>query len=176
MRQLPVLPEHVRRAADVLDSLAAPDERHSEGGSAKSPANGAPEADSEPLVWLQVPNIDKYAWEGHVSIDCESRIHLCRAACCGLRFPLSEQDLLEGVAAWDPQHPYMNAQDDSGQCVHHDLGSGRCSIYEKRPLPCRAFDCRADRRIWHDFENRIPNPELGTNPLGANYANARTLS
>jgi hypothetical protein len=25
-------------------------------------------------------------------------------------------------------------------------------------VPCRAFDCRQDRRIWLDFEARIVNP------------------
>ena len=28
------------------------------------------------------------------------------------------------------------------------------------PLPCRGYDCRKDKRIWLDFEQRIPNPAV----------------
>jgi hypothetical protein len=27
-------------------------------------------------------------------------------------------------------------------------------------VPCRGFDCRNDKRIWLDFENKVINPEL----------------
>jgi Fe-S-cluster containining protein len=42
-------------------------------------------------------------------------------------------------------------------CVCIDAG-GACTIYEKRPASCRAYDCRADPRVWIDFEARIPAP------------------
>ncbi len=35
-----------------------------------------------------------------------------------------------------------------------------CRIYAHRPVPCRGFDCRGDKRIWLDFENKIPNPAV----------------
>jgi Fe-S-cluster containining protein len=44
--------------------------------------------------------------------------------------------------------------------VHLERGGCRCSIYAQRPVPCRAYDCRNDKRIWADFERRIPSPEL----------------
>lgn len=155
-RELPLVPDSVQRVADLLDSFA--DGNEAAAGVSGSAAEA--EATGQALVWLQDPNVDKYAWPGGVAIDCESRLHLCRAACCRLRFPLSEQDVLEGVVAWDDADPYMIAQADDGCCVHQDRTTLRCRIYEKRPLPCRAFDCRADRRIWLDFENRIPSPAL----------------
>src|ERR1044072_8589937 len=34
----------------------------------------------------QDPEHDKYTFESAVEIDCESRLHLCKAACCRLRF------------------------------------------------------------------------------------------
>jgi hypothetical protein len=61
---------------------------------------------------------------------------------------------------WDLEHPYMNAQGKDGHCVHLERGSCHCSIYRHRPIPCRAFDCRGDTRIWQDFEKRIPSPDL----------------
>lgn len=150
MKELPIFPDHIQPVVDTLDAQAS-------ATAAVDPTDGGA---AEGLVWLQVPNVDKYSWEGQVSIECESRLHLCHAMCCRLRFPLSEQDLLEGVAAWDPEAPYMNLQDDHGWCAHMNGESLRCSIYAHRPLPCRAFDCRNDRRIWLDFDNRIPNPAL----------------
>jgi Fe-S-cluster containining protein len=35
---------------------------------------------------------------------------------------------------------------------------GACTIYERRPGACRAYDCRNDRRVWLDFEARVPAP------------------
>ena len=111
-------------------------------------------------VNLQEPEQDKYAFSSNVEIDCENRVHLCQAACCRFWFPLSRQDVDEGVVQWDFRYPYIINQDEQGYCRHMDQGSCRCTIYEHRPLPCRAFDCRGDKRIWLDFENKVINPEL----------------
>jgi hypothetical protein len=35
-------------------------------------------------------------------------------------------------------------------------------IYLQRPVPCRAYDCRDDKRIWTDFEKKVVSPELQT--------------
>jgi hypothetical protein len=39
---------------------------------------------------------DKYTFEP-AHINCEERVHLCKAACCRLTFALSKQDIEEGV-------------------------------------------------------------------------------
>lgn len=104
---------------------------------------------------------DKYTPDaGHVQIDCAARLALCHAACCRLRVPLSRQDLDEGVVEWDTDHPYLNRQRADGYCVHCDQASQRCAVYDERPGLCRTFDCRHDRRIWIDFDRRIPNPSV----------------
>jgi hypothetical protein len=36
----------------------------------------------------------------------------------------------------------------------------KCSVREHRPIPCRAYDCRNDPRIWSDFANYVINPDL----------------
>ena len=112
-------------------------------------------------VAIQDSPVDKYRFEGGPRIDCENRIGLCKAACCRLRFPLSRQDLEEGVVKWELSRPYLIARKPSGYCAHLEEAGGHCSIYENRPLPCRAYDCRGDERIWADFENRIVSPRLG---------------
>jgi hypothetical protein len=109
-------------------------------------------------VVLQDPEQDKYAFTAAPAIDCENRVHLCHAACCRLPFALSRQDLNEGVVQWDFGRPYMVEQDKDRYCAHLDRCSKGCTIYEKRPVPCRGFDCRDNRDIWLDFDARIPNP------------------
>ena len=103
---------------------------------------------------------DKYDHRSEVVIDCENRIHLCKAACCKLRFALSRQDVEEGVVRWDFGRPYLIAQGADDYCVHLDRGRKCCAIYDARPCTCRAYDCRKDDRIWVDFEQKIPNPHL----------------
>ena len=102
---------------------------------------------------------DKYVLMDLPQIDCGSRIHLCKAKCCSLNFPLSFQDLDEGTVKWDYARPYMIGKKSDGYCIHHDASTGRCGVYDKRPGICRTYDCRNDKRIWKDFEFRIPAEE-----------------
>jgi Fe-S-cluster containining protein len=111
---------------------------------------------------------DKYACE-QVDIDCRPRLHLCRAACCTFKFFLAIQDLDEGVVKWDYSHPYWIRQGADGYCTHIEPEALVCLIHPHRPYTCRLYDCRQDKRIWIDFEGRIPNPELsqlGRTPVG----------
>lgn len=111
-------------------------------------------------VMLQDPEEDKYSFQGEVKIDCENRVHLCKATCCRLRFALSKQDVHEGIVKWDLGHPYMIAHDKDHYCTHMERGTCRCTVRENRPLPCRGYDCRDDERIWLDFDNKIVNPSI----------------
>ena len=111
-------------------------------------------------VMLQEPGIDKYKFEGSPKIDCENRVHLCKAACCRLKFALSRQDLEEGVVKWDLARPYLIRRGADGYCNHLQSGSRGCGVYENSSVPGRAFDCRNDKRIWLDFDKRIPNPAV----------------
>jgi hypothetical protein len=111
-------------------------------------------------VLLQEPEYDKYTFQGEAKIDCENRVHLCKAACCRLPFALSKQDIREGIVHWDLSQPYIIAQEKDGYCTHLERSCQRCGIREHRPVPCRAYDCRKDNKIWLDFENKIINPEI----------------
>ncbi len=103
---------------------------------------------------------DKYAYEGAVQIDCDQRIPLCRGACCRLSFALTVQDLEEGAVKWALGRPYMIRHDADGYCHHLERETKHCGVYEKRPIVCRSYDCRKDKRIWADFENRVISPDL----------------
>jgi hypothetical protein len=112
-------------------------------------------------VMLQQEQIDKYQFQGGAKIDCENRVHLCKAACCRLDFALSKQDVEEGMVKWELARPYLIAKDQDGYCQHLDRGACRCTVYQQRPVPCRGYDCRSDERIWVDFEKKVVNPNLG---------------
>jgi Fe-S-cluster containining protein len=111
-------------------------------------------------VALQKEEENKYEFTGTVELDCENRIELCHAACCRMSFALSRQDVEEGIVKWDLGRPYLIAQDAEGYCRHLERESCQCTVREHRPLACRAFDCRNDKRIWADFKKRIINPHL----------------
>src|SRR5262249_1116276 len=111
-------------------------------------------------VAMQEFGVSKYEFKGGAEIDCESRLHLCKAACCRLPFALSKQDVQESIVKWDLGQPYLNARGEHGYCVHLEKGTCRCTIYNHRPVPCRGYDCRKDERIWLDFENRVVNPHV----------------
>ena len=119
-------------------------------------------------------NVDKYALKDLPVIDCEARIPLCKGRCCALTFSLAFQDLDEGIVRWDYSKPYKIRQRADGYCVHNDPETRGCGVYANRPAICRSYDCRQDKRIWLDFENRIPTP-LDTVPaenLAKNVQNA----
>jgi Fe-S-cluster containining protein len=102
---------------------------------------------------------DKYAIES-AEIDCAARIPLCKARCCSLEVTLSAQDVAEGGIPFDLMKPYALPRDpETKRCVCMAKG-GACTIYDKRPGACRAYDCRHDARIWIDFDARIPRPPL----------------
>jgi Fe-S-cluster containining protein len=92
-------------------------------------------------------------------IPCAELTPLCGARCCALSFPLSTEDLDEGVIRWDYGQPYLIRQRASdGYCVHNDPDSHGCTVHAHRPRVCRSYDCRTDKRIWVDYEQRIPAP------------------
>jgi len=101
--------------------------------------------------------VDKYAMRGS-DVDCASLMHLCKARCCSFAFELTTQDLDEGKVMWDVAEPYVNLRGDDGYCVHAEPATGGCNVYEHRPATCRGFDCREDKRIWLDFDQKIIAP------------------
>jgi Fe-S-cluster containining protein len=114
---------------------------------------------------VQIANlVDKYAMTGLPDIDCPSLIPICKARCCKLYFALSFQDLDEGVVQWDYGTPYQIRKRADHYCVHSDETTRGCTVYEQRPSTCRIYDCRTDKRIWLDFEKRIPAPEVEGEP------------
>lgn len=111
-------------------------------------------------VAVQEFEVSKYEFAGGPVIDCEDRIPLCGAACCKLPLALSTEDVREGVLTWDTGRPYLMARGADHHCVHLDRQTRRCGVYGQRPIPCRGYDCRADSRIWLDFDARVINPKI----------------
>lgn len=119
-------------------------------------------ADVDPATRVQLhPNADKRALADLPDIDCAARLHLCQARCCQLRFILSREDIVEGVVDWELSSPYEVRRRRDGYCAHNGMECRTCQVYEARPASCRLYDCRADPRIWLDFERRIPASRSG---------------
>lgn len=92
-------------------------------------------------------------------VDCLALLHLCKGRCCSFRVPLSRLDVVEGRLRWNLDEPYLMERGADGYCTHM-RDDGGCGCYHDRPAVCREYDCREDRRIWIDFERRIPAPML----------------
>lgn len=114
------------------------------------------QADRSPRVHLAVHD-NKYEIESR-DIDCAARIPLCGARCCGFKVALSEQDVREGKVPFVIDRPYELPRDPETKLCTCMNAEGACTIYEVRPGTCRTYDCTEDRRVWIDFENRIPAP------------------
>jgi Fe-S-cluster containining protein len=103
--------------------------------------------------------VDKYGLTDLPDIDCAALLPLCKGRCCTLTVWCSAQDLDERVVQWDYGKPYQIRKREDAYCVHSEPTTRRCTIYAQRPAICRTYDCRKDRRIWRDFERRIPTDE-----------------
>jgi hypothetical protein len=90
------------------------------------------------------------------TIDCASRLPVCKAVCCRLHFALSVEEIEAGLMKWELGRPYFNRHNDDGYCHQWD---GGCTVYEDRPNPCRVYSCEHDDRIWKDFEAMELNHE-----------------
>ncbi|MEZ4399905.1 MAG: YkgJ family cysteine cluster protein [Kofleriaceae bacterium] len=126
---------------------------------ALAPDIAAAAASSNARVLLGEP-LDKYDLPAPADggPPCLELMPLCQARCCALAFPLTSQDLDEGVLRWDHGQPYVIRQGADRRCVHQDRDSYQCGCYAQRPATCRLFDCRADPRIWLDYAARVPAP------------------
>ncbi len=113
---------------------------------------------SPPLrVELRETLVDKHEIESP-PVPCAELMHLCKARCCRLTFALNTEDLDDRALRWDYGKPYWNLRRADGYCVHNQPDTHHCGVYQDRPIPCRIFDCRKDKRIWSDFDQRIPAP------------------
>jgi hypothetical protein len=113
-------------------------------------------------VIMLEPEADKYTYPDVAEVDCSARLHLCKAACCKLSFALSQQDVQEGILRWELGDPYMARKESDGYCHHIDRCTLFCAVRERRPIPCRAYTCKNDKRIWQDFDGMVPVPDLET--------------
>ena len=92
----------------------------------------------------------------NADLDCASLHPICQARCCTLNVHLGEQDVRDGKLEWEIRDPYSLPRAGDGYCIYLGREDGRCGCYHDRPGICRTYDCRQDKRIWVDFDKRIP--------------------
>lgn len=104
----------------------------------------------------QLNPVDPHEEHGEpVRVDCESRLETCEAACCTIfRVFLSASEVRRGELLWDLEQPYQLLKGPDGHCVHLDVETLRCGVWDRRPHVCRSYTCASDTRIWDDFERR----------------------
>lgn len=69
----------------------------------------------------------------------------CNTLCCrAFLVMMAQEDLDEGLK---PQPPFIDvlAKAPSGHCAYFDEKTTACGVWERRPLVCRAYDCRDDQ-------------------------------
>jgi Fe-S-cluster containining protein len=94
------------------------------------------------------------------TVECESRLPLCKAACCRIfNISLTPQEVEQGLHEWNPRQPYTVQKNRFG-CMYLAAGRCSCSIYNLRPVVCSNYSCAKDGRIWADFERKELNPDL----------------
>ncbi len=113
-------------------------------------------------LMYQDPEYDKYTFEKEACVDCETRLDVCKAVCCKLPYALSKQDVEERIVRWEFGKPYLIAHDTDGYCVHLNRETYKCAVHEHRPVPCRGFDCKDNKKwkVWQDYDQKFLNPEL----------------
>src|SRR3990172_7330454 len=79
-------------------------------------------------------------------IDCEDGILKgCMVFCCRkLYVRITEEDVADGVEM-HPGMPWFIRVKPQG-CYALDPHNHRCTIWEKRPIACRLFNCKTDKR------------------------------
>ncbi len=71
----------------------------------------------------------------------------CRTLCCRrLMVLVSQEDLDEGLEAHAPFIDVLKRAP-GGACQYLDEVNGACTVWERRPLRCRTYDCRTDDRF-----------------------------
>jgi hypothetical protein len=80
------------------------------------------------------------------AVDCTARLGKCRAECCTLAFALTKEEVEKGLIRHNPARPFFISRDADGYCPHLDRDTLLCAVWEARPLRCRRYDCRKDRK------------------------------
>lgn len=102
-----------------------------------------------------------------VPVNCEERMHVCKAVCCKLDFTLSAEEVESGKIKWDLGRPYFVRQNpNSCYCTHVESSTLKCGVYDDRPSACKKYSCAKDERIWKNFENMELNEEWITKNIG----------
>jgi Fe-S-cluster containining protein len=161
-----LLDRGVLDAEELAKAVDANREEHSQEAKARYETDGTLPA--WPTVMVRQDDPDQPDIP-EIEVDCEARMHICKAVCCSLPFPLSAAEVEAGDVKWDLGHPYVIRQNADGYCVHNDRSNGHCDVYHRRPGVCRGYSCAHDERIWKDFDNMVLNHEYLDNRRRPDY-------
>jgi Fe-S-cluster containining protein len=103
--------------------------------------------------------VDAGSDNDYTPVNCEERLHVCKAICCKLDFALNAEEIEEGHIRWDMGRPYFIRHEANGFCTHLNMKTKGCGVYGHRPGVCKKYSCATDTRIWKNFERMELNQE-----------------
>jgi hypothetical protein len=95
-----------------------------------------------------------------VVFDEKECLDRCKAVCCSFTFALTKEEVTKGLIKWNKKKPYFIARDEDGYCPHLNRETLKCEIWNERPIRCRIYDCRNDKNVWIDWDNKVINPDI----------------
>ena len=81
-------------------------------------------------------------------VDCIARLQQCKSVCCTFQFALTKDEVQKGLIKYNTKRPFFIARDKDGYCPHLKRDTFRCSVWNKRPLRCRRYNCSDDPQVW----------------------------
>ena len=70
----------------------------------------------------------------------------CHTLCCRLFVGLSFDDIDAGLQEQSPQSMLLKQEKD-GFCTYLGRDDHRCTVWDRRPLACRMYDCNKDPKL-----------------------------
>ncbi|MBN2361249.1 MAG: YkgJ family cysteine cluster protein [Deltaproteobacteria bacterium] len=84
---------------------------------------------------------------GTVLVDCAAGQRMgCELLCCRLFVPLSLEEMAAGLQTQSPLSNLLRQEPD-GFCCYLDRATRRCTIWQRRPLVCRRYNCNDDPKL-----------------------------
>ena len=122
---------------------------------------GTTRLDDGRLCFTYMDAFDMFRSEVEKTVDCASRLHICKAVCCTLVIHVDRRETIhDSLRVVSNQWGKTWVEKTKGAyCVHNDPETHMCGVRDHRPTDCFSYDCSNDNRIWKDFDKMELQPD-----------------